>query len=69
MNPHFAGGLPTQIAGGSVDCNAVGGGFAAANRIAVHRFISNLCTESPGKVWIHRFAKTVYGRGPERGLL
>ena len=52
-----------------MDGDAVGGGFAAANRMAIHSSNSKLCTETPGKVWIHTFAQSVYGRGPGRALL
>ena len=49
--------------------NAVGGGEAAANRIAIHTSTSKLRTETPGKVWIHSFAQSVYGKGLGRALL
>ena len=39
---HFAAPLLLQIALGSVDLDAVGGGFAAANRIEIYRSKSNL---------------------------
>ena len=69
VNTQFPGGLRTQFAASTVYGDAVGGGEAAANRIAIHRSPSKLCTETPGKVCIHTFAQTVYGRGPGRGLL
>ena len=37
VKTHFARGLCTQIAAGSVYGNAVDGGFAAANRMAIYR--------------------------------
>ena len=69
VNTQFAGGLRTQIALGSVYGNAVGGGFAAVNHMGVHRSQCNLCARTLDKVCIHTAARSVYGRGPQKGLL
>ena len=69
VNTHFAGGLRTQIAVGSVYAHAVGGGEAAANHIPVHTSKGNLCTEAPGKVCNRALSGTVKSRGAQKGFL
>ena len=50
VNLHFAGPLLLQIAFASVDVDAAGGGFAAANHIEIYKCKGNLSKKGPGKV-------------------
>ena len=59
---HFAGGLRAPNTVEFVDENAVGGGFAAANRMSIHKSRSTLCTQDPSKVCRRNFSESVYGR-------